>query len=74
MILTWNNFKYTKVLDYYNTTFRCRIYHILGHLQATCPHAHGHPLRKKGTKSKPKRWTFSEESILDINLDQNEVN
>jgi hypothetical protein len=44
------------------------ICHLLGHLQASCPHAHAPP-RKKGTKTKSNNWNFSENDD-DQNEDQ----
>lgn len=51
--LNWNSKSWVQLLDYENTSFRCKTCLKIGHLQGSCPIAQ--PLKKR--KPKPmKRW------------------
>jgi hypothetical protein len=54
LILKWNSHKWIQILDYENTTFRCKICQKTGHLHGSFPFAFSPSLRTKGPKSKPK--------------------
>ena len=56
------DFKWTQQSDFENTTFKCRIFHQIGHLQNTCKK------EKKKTKKRPQKkkgWKFIEHPSSD---------
>lgn len=52
-----NEFVWTQNLDYENTAFRCRHYHLTGHLQNSCPSLTAKSKKGNFAKTKPKRCT-----------------
>ena len=61
MILKWKSFRWTRVADYENTTFWCRICHIPGHLRYSCPHARAHASCKKWSISNYATWKWGKD-------------
>lgn len=53
-----NKKTWTQLLDFENTTFRCRICWQAGHLQNTCPNTKKELQRKKKPGKKRKGWKF----------------
>jgi len=62
MILKRENFQWTQVLPYENTTFGCWIYQQTRYLQNIFPWAWSHP-KEKGPKPKKKSWHFLQKSM-----------
>jgi len=56
LYLKHESYTWLQSLDYENTAFRCRLCHLTGHLQDTCPLAKKFPKKKKGTMSNRKNW------------------
>ena len=72
ILLTHNKKFSTQFLDFWNTTFRCRISRKMGHPQNSCPDAKKVPQRKKKTRKQLKGWKMSE-IFLDEEEDYEEV-
>jgi len=54
--LKHESYNWLQILDYENTSFRCRFCNLTGHLQDTCPLAKKFPKKKKGPSSNRKNW------------------
>ena len=65
IIVKMGDFHWTQTLDFENTTFRCRNFHLTGHLQSSCPSM---PFQKKKAKSKPKdkSWKPHDPPPMDV--------
>ena len=49
-------FNWNHILDYENTAFRCKLCHLMGHLQDSCPLPKKFTKKKKGKTTNRKNW------------------
>ena len=54
--LKHESFNWNQRLDYENIAFRCRFYHLMGHLQESCPLSKTFTKKKKGQTTNRKNW------------------